>query len=215
MSNLTSVHDIVTYTKASKPFDGQRLATLTYKTDKKTGIKKESKCASVPRITDITSTDVMALKPYLVEWLELKQDAIIRERNDTGLKHVATEDISISSICEYLDSESKGSRFTKEYLIEWYIESLEENLLVLIMERLGFDANTMTPAQEAQVLKLGQNYRESFAALAGGATMYGEEKCKQLLRALEFASEGPTTSRLVERLTKMMVPKAEEGLLTL
>ena len=51
MSNISDTHNIAGYISGTtKPFAGQRLATVTYKIDKKTGIKPASVCASIPAV---------------------------------------------------------------------------------------------------------------------------------------------------------------------
>ena len=56
MSNVSNVHDVVVYdAKATKPYQGQRLAKVLYKTPKDGSVKPENKAVSIPVIAMISS----------------------------------------------------------------------------------------------------------------------------------------------------------------
>lgn len=219
----TAAHSIVAYDpKASKPFTGQRLSKVTYKTvtDKTSelyGIKRESKCVSLPLIpaADIIA-NVSALAPAITEYLQTIQDKIVRERVDAGAAHITMQEISIAGCIEYLESTSESGRLTKESVAAWFSETIEENLAVVLADKLGVSANP-TDAESAKILAVVDQFKGKISSLAGGKTSYEPKICKSLINALELAPAGDIlATRFTARLNKMIEEsKAGEDLLAL
>jgi len=207
----TAAHSVVSYDpKTSKPFSGQRLAKVTYKTvtDKNSelyGIKRESKCVSIPLIaaTDVIG-NINVLAPYVVEYLHSIQDKIIRERVDAGAKHIATDEISIASICEYLESNNESGRLTKDSVATWFQETLADNLAVTLADRMGISENP-SDADSEKIIAVVEAFKGKIASLAGGKTAYEPKICKSLISALELAPSGDAlATRFTARLQKMI-----------
>lgn len=218
-----TAHSVVAYDpKSSKAFTGQRLAKVTYKTvtDKTSelyGVKRESKCVSLPLIptADVIS-NIAALAPAVVEYLHSVQDKIVRERVDAGASHITMDEVSIASCIEWLDSNSESGRLTKETVAKWFDETVAEPLAVVLMDKLGISA-TPTDAESNKILAVVEAFKGKVASLAGGKTSYEPKVCKSILNALELAPAGDVlATRFSNRLNKMIEEaKANEDLLQL
>lgn len=213
----TLAHSIVDYDpKNTKAFTGQRLSKVTYKTitnkdDPLFGVKRPSKCVSLPMvaIADIVS-NVNALAPLVVETLQGIQDKIVRERVDAGAAHVTMEEISIAACIEWFESNSESGRLTKESVASWFDETISDALAVTLAEKLGVSA-TPTDAESAKILAVVDAFKSKVSSLAGGKTSFEPKVCKSLVNALALAPAGDVlATRFTTRLNKM-VEDAEKG----
>lgn len=210
----TSNHSVVTYDpKSSKPFTGQRLSKVTWKTcnDKASpyyNIKRESKCVSLPLVTsDEISTNLAILTPHITAFLHGVQDKIVREMLDSGnnVVSISTNEVSITAICEYLESSDESGRLTKDGINLWFDNVVSDSLAAVLADRLGV-SEVPTDAQSARVLEAVAAFKGKIAALAGGKTMYEPKVCKSLLSALELApADDVLAVRFGARLQKMIV----------
>lgn len=207
----TAAHSVVSYDpKTSKPFSGQRLAKVTYKTvsnkdDPMYGIKRDSKCVSIPMIptADVVG-NIQMLAPYMVEYLHSVQDKIIREKIDANASMILQEDISIAGIVEYLETNNESGRLTKESVASWFTQNIEETLAVTLMDRLGI-GEVPSDAESAKIIAVVDAFKAKISALAGGKTTYEPKVCKSLINALELAPAGDIlASRFTARLEKMI-----------
>lgn len=216
-------HSVVSYDpKSTKAFTGQRLSKVTYKTvtnkdDPLYGIKRESKCVSLPlvAVADVVA-NISALAPAVVEYLYSVQDKIVRERIDAGATSIAMADISIASCVEWLESNSESGRLTKETVATWFTDTIAEPLAVTLADRLGISA-TPTDAESTKILAVVDAFKSKVAALAGGKTAYEPKVCKSIISALELAPAGDVlATRFTARLNKMIEASvADEELLNL
>lgn len=204
-------HSVVSYDpKSTKAFSGQRLSKVTYKTisDKENplfGIKRESKCVSLPLIpaSDIAQ-NLTALTPHIQEYLMTVQDKIVRECIDNGQASISMESIGIAGMVEWLETNNESGRLTKESVAAWFSENISDNLAVILAEKLGV-SEIPTSAESAQVLKVVDSFKDKVAALAGGKTSYEPKLCESLKKCLELAPTGDAlASRFVARLDKMI-----------
>lgn len=218
-----NAHSIVAYDpKSSKAFTGQRLSKVTYKTvtDKTSelyGVKRESKCVSLPLVkTDDVVANIVALAPAVVEYLHTVQDKIVRERVDAGAGHITMQEISIAACVEWLDSNSESGRLTKEVVATWFKDTIEEPLAVVLADKLGV-SDTPTDDESNKILAVVDAFKGKIASLAGGKTAYEPKVCKSLLNALELAPAGDVlATRFTARLNKMIEEaKQNEDLLNL
>jgi hypothetical protein len=216
-------HSVVTYDpKSSKAFTGQRLSKVTYKTvtnkdDPLFGIKRDSKCVSLPVFAPAeVVAQAAALAPYVVEYLQTVQDKIVRERIDAGAGSISMAEISIAGCIEWLDSNSESGRLTKETVSTWFAETIAEPLAVTLADRLGV-SSTPTDAESTKILAVVEAFKGKVASLAGGKTAYEPKICKSLISALELAPAGDVlATRFTARLNKMIEEsKAGEELLSL
>lgn len=219
----TLAHSIVDYDpKSSKAFTGQRLSKVTYKTvtnkdDPMFGIKRPSKCVSLPLVAaaDVIA-NISALAPAVAEYLQTIQDKIVRERVDAGAAHITMDEISIAGCIDWLESNSESGRLTKESVASWFGETIEEPLAVVLADKLGISA-TPTDAESNKILAVVEQFKNKIASLAGGKTSYEPKICKSLINALELAPAGDIlATRFTTRLNKMIEEsKANEDLLNL
>lgn len=216
-------HSVVSYDpKSSKAFSGQRLSKVTYKTvtnkeDPLYGIKRESKCVSLPVFAPAEIVaQAAALAPYVVEYLQGVQDKIVRERIDAGALNISMDEISIAGCIEYLDSNSESGRLTKESVAAWFVDTIAEPLAITLADRLGVSA-TPTDAESNKILAVVEAFKGKVAALAGGKTAYEPKVCTSLISALGLAPSGDVlATRFTARLNKMIEEsKANEDLLNL
>lgn len=213
----TAGHSVVTYTGKEKPFSGQRLARFSWKTvtDKSSalyGIKRESKCVSLPVIgASVIEQNIVALIPHISSYLHSVQDKMIREMMETSsISTIRTEDISVTAITEWLESNDESGRLTKESVGNWFNESVAESLAMVLGERLGV-SEIPTDAESAKIMAVVSAFKDKIAALAGGKTSYEPKICKSLISALELApADDVLANRFVGRLNKM-ISESEAG----
>jgi len=208
MSILHSIHDFKPFdSKTSKPYEGQRLAKVTYKTSKKNPTPKfPSICVSIPQVKASLSAELL---PVIQERLEHAQDGIIKELHEAGKNQVSDAELSQENCIKYLIQELEGQRLTKEDVENWFDSSLGEILQVAFADKLGV-SDTPTPEQEAKILKSVGDYKEKFTALSGGRTFYSPVIAEKLLKVLELAeSSDEIGGRFKNRLQKMTVQEQD------
>jgi hypothetical protein len=211
MSNVSNRHTVVEFVSGkSVAFTGQRLSRCLYKPDRKTKVQKyKSVCASIPVLEiELDEENIEKLAPYILNMLEETQDKIFKslyESKDGKLSSISDDDINLNAIIGYLENESSGGRFTKEFLNAWFDENMKDNLSVAIAEKLGM--KDPSESDWEVINKSVHGYREMIASLSGGATLYSPNQCKSLIKALEIASvEDEVNKKLVGRLNKMLNP---------
>lgn len=205
MSIVSNTHDVVNYDpKKSSAFTGQRLAKITYKTDKESGTKKDSKCVSIPMVaSEAITASIDKLMPHLVTYMQDVQDKIIRGLVDSGKETVHDDEISVAACIEFLDSESTGGRLTKEMISSWFDSTLADKLTVAFADKLGV-SDTPTADDEAKITAAITQYKDKFSSLAGGKTSYSPEIADRLQKALSFAPDGDELAgKFSVRLEKM------------
>lgn len=213
MSIIDSLnHSVVAYDpKSTKAFTGQRLSKVTYKTvtDKTSalfGIKRDSKCVSLPLVaSDDIAQNLVSLTPHIQEFLHGVQDKIVRELVDGGAASVSMEAISIAGCIEWLESQAgESGRLTKESVGVWFSENIETELAVALSEKLGVSGE-ISNEQSAQIMKVVGTFKDKVSALAGGKTSYPAPLCETLKKALAYAPAGDALAvRFTARLDKMI-----------
>lgn len=207
MSIISSNHDVVNYDpKKSSAFTGQRLSKITYKTDKESGVKKDSVCVSIPHITvEQIESDFVILQPHIRDFLASTQDAMIRVLVESGKTQIADDELSMESVVRYLEAESTGSRLTKESVNAWFDSTMNDMLIIAFAEKLGL-SDQISAADEARINATVSAYKEKFAAMAGGKTSYAPELAEKLIKALELApADDELACKFSARLEKMKV----------
>lgn len=207
MSLVTNAHAVVPFdAKTSKPFDGQRLAKVTYKTPRSGNIadKKQSICVSIPIIAAVDITDhIQSFVPHIVALCKSSQDSIIKELYEAGASNITDGDISVGKILDYLAEESKGNRLTKEIIVDWFDASLADILTVAFAEKMAI-SDTPTDVESKRLEQTVNVYRDKLASLAGGKTCFPADVAIKLQKALELAdSDDVMAQRFRERLVKM------------
>lgn len=211
-------HSVVTYDGKNKPFTGQRLAKVTWKTnnDKTSAyynIKRESKCVSLPVVASAELVaNITALSPHLVAYLHSVQDKMVREMLDSqnNCVSISTQDISIPAIIEYLEGSDESGRLTKESVAAWFDSTVADSLSLLLAEKLGI-SDVPTDAESAKVLEVVGAFKSKIAALAGGKTSYEPKVCKSLINALAVVgSDDALAVRFTSRLQKMVAESEKQ-----
>lgn len=214
MSNVSNTHDVIAYVSGTtKALSGQRLAKVTYKKDKETGIKKESRAVSIPAIaTNDIQENLAVLLPAIRSFLESQQDAIVRKLVDSGASVVQDSDISMAAIASFAEEENTGARLTKESIGAWFDTGIADTLRVAFADRLGL-SNTPTADEMFRVETAVATYKDKFAAMAGGKTSYIPEVAEKLAKALEFAADDDEIAvKFRTRLEKMKTVAAVDML---
>jgi hypothetical protein len=212
MSNMTEAHNIVPYTSGiTKPLNGQRLATVTYKTDKLTGTKPASVACSIPQVdTEAMKAHIDEFIPHIKTLVERTQDAIIRERHEASATLVSDKDIDIEHVIEYLNAESTGGRLTKAQVVEWFDENIADPLAVALATKMGVSENP-TEEQSNRIENLLKEFRNNIGALTAGNMKYDPDTCNVLQKAISFApADDILKERFNQRLDTMkkQIPKS-------
>lgn len=205
MSTISNTHNISPYISGTtKPFTGQRLATVTYKVNKETKLKPDSVCASIPQIQKEEVQDyIHRFMPHIIKLAEKAQDGIIRAIHESGASVVQSSAISMESILEYMEQESTGGRLTKVQVSEWFTNAIEEDLGVALAMRLGI-SDVPSDEEEERITKMVEQFKEGISALTSGATKYAPDMCVQLKKALAFAPQDDAIAqKFIARLDTM------------
>lgn len=204
MSNVSNVHNIAAYTSGvTKPFTGQRLATVTYKVDKKSNVKPASVCASIPVLDE---QEVMhncdKFKDHIIALVERTQDKIIRSIHEAGKTQVQDSEISLDSVINFLNEESTGGRLNKAIVQEWFDSTVADPLAVALANKLGVSEQP-TQEQSNKIEQLLLQFRDKFGALTAGATKYDPNTCEQLQKALSLVPEDELAIKFNNKLDVM------------
>jgi hypothetical protein len=204
-------YNVVSYITGDKPKKGSefRLAKITFKTDKQTGIKADSKAVELPIISaNEISNNAMALIPAITNMLASVQDSIIRENIENGKKFISITDISIPNLIAYLASESKGERLSKEYLNNWFDSELLEPLTIAISEKIAL-SGIATDKQLDVINDTVNAYKVNIAKLASPNTNFDDSIKAMLIKALNFASDNAIAITLINKLNVMVKPTVQ------
>lgn len=215
MSAISNAHSVVDFdSKTSKPFEGQRLSKVLYKTPKDGSVKQQNRCVSIPMLATVSAEELVQLSPYVLGMMRDAQDSIIKRRVEDKQSIITDADISFECILAELQDQATGNRLTKEAIIEWFVaeNGLGETLMVAIADKLKIPA---TPS-EAETKRLNQMvavYRDSFAQLAGGKTAFTPDKATKMRKALELVVDTDDMAKRFDLRLKKMI-EAEEVELT-
>lgn len=221
MSNFNgAVHDVATYNpKKSRALDGQRLAVITWKTDSKTGIKPDSQCVSIPRLSssDIDSL-IVAVRPWIVKQIEQVQNNLIREllpATTVSQDAIAIDKIQAAILA--LGSRSSAT-FSDDDIREFFAEELHPALVIAFAAKMGISPDAApSPVQETKILNLSAAFRDSFVSLAKTKIAPPVEKLQQLEKALSLldtsSSDNEVAAFLQARITKFRNAPKESDLL--
>lgn len=215
MSNLFNTHAVINYTSGkTKPLEGQRLAKITYKVDKATGVKPASKAVSIPVISfAMIEPHLASLKDEIVALVHKAQDGLIRSKVEAGASEVQEQDCNMQATIAYMLEES--GRLTGDTIREWFNEALRDNLMMVVADKLGI-GDTPTKEQSDKLAKYIKGYEDTFAKLASGAASFTDMQKQNMLKALELVDdeEDSLKARFTVRLQKAK-EKDEELLLAL
>lgn len=208
--SISTRHSVVPFIAGkSQAMNGQRLSKVGYKTTEKQKAKFPSVCASVPMIA---SSEILAnseaLIPYVKTLLEDAQDKILKslyESSDGTLLSVGDDDLSISSILAFLESESTGGRLTKDVVSKWFDSTIAENLTVVLADKLGF--SELTDENEKVIGKHLNGFKELIALIPSGKAMLTPVQMKSCKTALSLDTEESDIGRQILAKIEMMEKK--------
>lgn len=224
MSNISNIHSLVPFVSGtSKPLSGQRLAKIGFKKSKENPNPLQSVCASVPFLQkESLEENMAALLPHVGRMLEGVQDQIIRSlyEGSKGLrKEVRDEEISVQQCILFLNAESTGSRMSAESIGQWFAASLQDSLVILIAEKLGFAQGEndieLTEEQMNTCQKHAKVYGDLLQQLAGKNLRKSNWTVKQwngMETALQLCGEDDMMAqKLAEKMQAISeVPEVED-----
>lgn len=197
MSNVDTRHNVFPFVSGeSKPFSGQRLAKVGYKSSKTNPAKFPSVYASIPVLDSWTENQNVRLRPFLVQMVQDTQDKVFRslyESSDGTLTSISDADISVDQVIAYLESESTGDRLTKEKIGEWFEASMKDNLTVVIADKLG--------TENVEDVRIGQHlkgYKELFMSLSKDSGALQDTQIRGLRKAIEVSSVDDEVSKRLD-----------------
>lgn len=213
MSTLTNTHTFLPFdSKTSKPYAGQRLVKVLYKTPKNsTEEKRQSVCVSIPQMNEsLSDVQLVRLMPHIQNMLETVQDGICKDAHENKALAVTDAMLSVDAIIEYLDTEILGDRLTKEKVEAWFVDSgLRDSLAVAFANKLGI-SDAPTQAEEKKLNQALAVYADKFASMAGGKTSFAPDvaiKLQAALSVIDPVDAGTIGTRFATRLDKMIAAK--------
>ena len=218
MSNVSTSHNVVAFVSGkSEALTGQRLTVAKYKSTAKTPAKHPNVCASIPVLELTLESIPQALVPHINTWLQEQQDNVFKsvyESHGGTLTSVNDSELGVDSIIGYLSAVSVSGRLTKEAIEQWYTSECKHVIVFNAAVKQGFigadfdgEELTVTEAQQAQLDKISNAYRDLFSGLAGGTTKYAPSVQDSLNKMLSQCADSPMVERLVGRLESMAVAK--------
>lgn len=208
MSNVSNFHVFNSYSGSEVALSGQRLVKVTFKTDKETGIKPESKCVSIPNSSEL-SAEILdnwnLVERHVLGYFEEIQNKIIREKVEAGNSGVTSQEIGFFSLLGYLDEEKTSGRLSKQLLSFWFEDEIEPALSVALGNKLGIQNNSPTPAQEKTLTLTINRFKSWIESLAGAKTLLASQVLEQLrkLLSLEAISDSPLKEKILARISFM------------
>lgn len=207
MSNVSSFHSIQSYSGKESALSGQRLVTVTFKTDKETGIKPESKCVSVPLVSESFSAEILEnwslVEKHIYRFFEDIQDKIVREAVIEEKSQIHGNEIGLFSCLDFLNSVSSGGRLSKEILANFFAEEVEPVLATVLCEKLGVVNSSPSPQQEKVLSATLKRFEQWIVSLSGTKTLFGNDTILQLEKCFSLVSSSPLLDKLSAKLVEM------------
>lgn len=205
--------------------EGLRVVKCLYKEtkDKVTGkIKKAGENAYIKIPTshitvEAVEKEMKTLAPIFIEYLRAEEDKIIKEAHKTGSIGFGDSFFGLSKVIEAIEAEHAGNRLTTEVVHAWFVEEMEELLLVAVSEKLGIDSLKPTDAELNKLQMISDAYKAKFGSLASGKTHYRKEEAELLQKALEVtgAKNGLLGGKFYTRLEGMKNTTTDDLLMLL
>lgn len=193
-------------TKATNLTD--RLSVIYWKTGKD-GVKKESKCVSVPMIGKLSIEQLQSLEVHCRDLLLTAQNKIIREKIENG-ENIAINplDITVEECIKYLDSsvtseDGTSSRLTKELLTGWFETNIADRLMLALAEKMNISVDTVSESELKQIETVSSKFKSEICKLASGAVKLDvrtSESVKKALMLWDEVQDDVIGSKLVAKL---------------
>lgn len=202
MSTISNRHLFTEFVSGeSKPFDGQRLAKVSYKN--KSG--KKSQCVSIPRLSDDEIAIIHLQFPVNArKRVEDFQDSLIRALYESKKSEITSEEIDVDQIAAFLSASAEGNRISAESVTEWWNSGFRDEIAMPVLsEKYGTE-------DSALLERKAKLWCDAFIALCGRNAIT-RERVNSLREMLEFADEGDSVAgklmnkvnSLTEELDKM------------
>lgn len=198
---------------------GTRIIKCLYQAPKdKNKPKRENAYVRIPckHLTEELIVERVAeLAPYFLEFMQGKEDELIKEDHKNNILNVFTASLSIDKLVDYLEEKGEGARLNKDKIEKWFADTIYSSLLEQFASKLGLDETS----DEAELVKLEiviNAYKKKFVSLASGKTYIADDDCKAMVAVITKcgADESLLGKRFIARLEGMK-EKEEEVLLTL
>jgi len=215
MSVISNIHSATIYdAKKSKALEGQRLVVTIAKADKNGNYGphlQQTMCTSVPVLTADNVVDALnideiqvRLLPHLVEYLQTQQNAMIGARIKSGNRDVTSEELEITGILDYLESETVAEKWDATRVAQWFGAVMAEPVGLALLEK-GLNEDQL----ESTLKKWEKLFADSF----GSKSAIPFKMAQQLDKALKLAPEGnPIVARFQGRIDKVLMATIENDL---
>lgn len=201
---------------------GTRIVKCLYqvaKTGKNAGKKAgENAYIRIPsdHINEQVICDSIAeLAPYVVSYLQDKEDMIIKEAHRKGQLNFHTSGLSLAAIIEYLEENETSGRLNKEMIEAWFTQVIADNLADLFAQKLGLHADS----SEQELVKLQtviHAYKTKLASLASPKVSFKPEDCAALIGVISKADvDGSVLGKRFIKKLETMMNKEEDCLMSL
>jgi len=199
--------------------EGTRLVKAMYKADKDGNkVADNSYCLVPDHITeDLVVERAVELAPYVVSMLQEWEDRGIKAMHRDGAVRIYTEYLTLDKVIAALEEAEQGARLNAERIGKWFVEELQDMLVVQFAQKLGVaEGADPTEEQAAKLVAVIAAYKGKFESLAGGKTVIKEQDCIAMIRCIELAEAGSTMlgRKFIVRLQNMS-QKEEDLLLAL
>ena len=232
VSTLTTDNGLVYFKEydsqlAIPEVSGTRIIKCLYQISPKTGKKvRENSFIRIPSDhinEEAVVSNIEELAPFIVTFLQDKEDIIIKESHKNGALNVFTPNLSIASILEYLEENETSGRLNKEMITAWFKECIEENLTSLFAAKLGIDEHS----DESKLVKLAaviNAYKMKLESLASPKVSFKPEDCAALIGVIskadnkiiaDVANSGSVLGKRFIKKLEVMQTKTEDCLLSL
>lgn len=204
MSVVSNRHVFVEFTSGvSKPFkdeqgNEQRLAKVGYKA--KSG--KKSVCVSIPKLGDGEVERVNAAFPAdLRKRAEDFQDGLIRNLFESGKSEVSSEEIGLSQILAYLETESSSGRLSAEKVKEWWNGEFQDIAIPVLSEKYATN-------DETELAKKSKAWGDVFVAITGNSAV-DITRVRQLHSMCDFVEPDDVIGNRVKAKIEGMIKEFE------
>lgn len=164
-----------------------------------------------PRYVDLPAMawNLDQFSSYLEGKLNELQDAVVRDLVERGYSTISYSDIGPDAMLAFLAAQEAGGRLSKDTIGDWFDSEVAPLALLVLVQKLGWNADTLTGNQSKKVQEVLKGLRDMVTALSGSKTYYEPEKAAKLRVYIELANEDdPMRARLLARLDAM---KKEES----
>ena len=215
MSNISNIHTATIYdAKTSKPFADQRLVVTIAKADKQGNYGphlQQTMATSIPVLTPDAIVDALnddtlqaRLLPHLVDYLQGQQNSLIGARIKSGTREITTEQLEITGILDYLESENVSDKWDAQRVASWFTSVMAEPVGIALLDK-GLSEEQLEPTLK--------KWEKLFADSFGSKSAIPFKLAQQLDKALKLAPEdNPIVGKFQARVDKILMATIENDL---